>query len=1074
MSAVNKKNKIGAKSPEQLELYRSPEFQFKYWESSLFNETYLRNDLHNKHDDVWNSDSVEFQNFFDKIKNLFHAFDGDEKDMNNWTETETINLWVKEVLNALGWDNRSQGPKKPYLEETSFRSNGRTYRTDILIVDMPDEAKYIKKLKGDEKVDEAKRSVLIPVEVKYWNRLEQFRQGKSEERNKVEKKDSDELSLTTSPNEQTTKYMEMLNQNWGILTDGARWRLFNKELSVEEPNRFFEFNLFSLFQSYTTEETDADRREIEEAAKYFFNFFSKSSLFPEDHSVEPFPNEILRYSKKYISHVEENLKDRFIDAMNFACNGFYQVAKENKIDVDLTFIRSISESCLFNILFTKSLESRGVLPMNTPDYRDLSLSSIVDKIDLYDPNRDEEINLRDLRRAYKRSNTKSFDYTPEGTQIHDKIVRLAKIIHDGNSDKDDFGFEIAGFRESVFDTKEWKFFTNNKLPNSVWVDVLFQLGYAESDLRGHKHQQIPYAYFTPRQLGSIYEGFLEYQLDEADQDMIYEKKQWKKADLKSKKYKNQELPKVNKGALFFTPDNKDRKATGSYYTPDYIVQYIVEESLNPLTKGKSSVEILNLKVCDPAMGSGHFLVGALNYLTSSYLKALADESEGDLKITQPEAKRKVLDACIYGVDINPRAVKLACMSLWLESAFVQHKLERLDDQIKCGNSLESFAWDREFGFLFNAVIGNPPYIASKNQSVTSVSEGQSDLYIEFLNKSLDLLNDKGVMSMIVPDPILIRKNGLSFRKKVLKENFYLKKCVHMGGVFDAAKVSNVIVVVCKSADQGESIFIRVKGKSVGLESIKDSAAYPYDIRDSICDSEHRFCYLKSGSDNYSKVSRLKNKLSSYFSDSRGEEISKKDVLDKGSFKVLRGGESIGKFSIKYDRSGYIDKVKKKIYDKEKLLLQKSSPNFICACDRTGIVVPQSVYILVEKEHAPVDLDFLCGYLNSDALNEYLFCTATGYKILMPHFEQKDLKNLPFPDFNFNRQEFERCKKEVNVKDCKIDILNSKPVELAAYISVLSSALNIGEDEKTTTINKVVSSLVSSVNTVNNSNKKKTA
>ena len=123
-----------------------------------------------------------------------------------------------------------------------------------------------------------------------------------------------------------------------------------------------------------------------------------------------------------------------------------------------------------------------------------------------------------------------------------------------------------------------------------------------------------------------------------------------------------------------------------------VIQYIVESALKDHIKNKSSKQILEVKVCDPAMGSGHFLLGALNYLTEAFIETLYDEAEDDLTIKHIEAKRKVLDNCIFGVDINSRAVKLAKMSLWLETAHINKKLERLDDQIRTGDSLISFKW----------------------------------------------------------------------------------------------------------------------------------------------------------------------------------------------------------------------------------------------------------------------------------------------------------------------------------------------------------------------------------------------
>ena len=161
-------------------------------------------------------------------------------------------------------------------------------------------------------------------------------------------------------------------------------------------------------------------------------------------------------------------------------------------------------------------------------------------------------------------------------------------------------------------------------------------------------------------------------------------------------------------------NNSERKSTSSYYTPDYIVLYIVKETIGPLCEGKSSQEIRNLKVCDPAMGSGHFLHGALNFLTKKYLDAWELEKPSEDVPTTEAAKIDVLD-CLFGVDINPRAVKLEKMSLWLESAHPGKRLENLGDQIKCANALDmDELWKTshqktEFNY-FDSIIGNPLYV----------------------------------------------------------------------------------------------------------------------------------------------------------------------------------------------------------------------------------------------------------------------------------------------------------------------------------------------------------------------------
>ena len=172
----SKKQKVSSEE-HVIELLYGDDSYSKYWNSHLFNKVYLRHDLPTKHEN-WNAEEpVGFQNFLDGLRDLATEYKDREKELSHWSETETINNWVKHVLIALGWANNCTGVQNPFLEETSFRFDGKTYRTDILIVDHPREKQHINQSESDEKVREIRQtSRLMPVEVKYWQRLEQFRQ----------------------------------------------------------------------------------------------------------------------------------------------------------------------------------------------------------------------------------------------------------------------------------------------------------------------------------------------------------------------------------------------------------------------------------------------------------------------------------------------------------------------------------------------------------------------------------------------------------------------------------------------------------------------------------------------------------------------------------------------------------------------------------------------------------------------------------------------------------------------------------------------------------------------------------
>lgn len=1065
MASSARKLKTSPENETQLQLLYGDDAITKYWSSSLFNTVYLRHDISDKHSCWKNEDDLDYQNFMNTIRNLAAEYKNREKELSNWSETETINNWVKHVLQALGWTNHCTGVQNPFLEETSFRYDGKTYRTDILIVDHPKEKQYVNQAKGDDKLREARRSILMPVEVKYWQRLEEYRQGTKEEKGRTDN-ESDDISRTTTPNEQTIQYMDILKKDWGILTDGAKWRLFNTELSSEDAERFYEFNFFTLFQALSTEETEADSIEIVDAAKYFYYFFSKFAFFPKTESERPFVDEVLQYSKKYVNKVEEDIKDRFVKAMNIACNGLYKFAKSEGQSHDQTVLRNVSESTLFNVLFIKSLESRGILPMASTDYKKISLTSIIDKIERFDPEKDDFLNTRELERAFKKGNGNSFSYDGNGTELHDRIIRLTNVVHKGTSQKDNFGFEINGFKESIFSNTEWEIFKTCKLKNSDWVRILFEIGYAESESLSRKYQQIPYAFFTPRQLGSIYESFLEFKLDRADTDMIFLKGQWIEKDLKNAKVLALDCPKVKKGDLFFTPDNEDRKVSGSYYTPDHVVKMMVQETIFEKIQNLSSAELLKFSVLDPSMGSGHFICESLRFLARAYVEKV--ENETSEQITLNEAKKKVLHSCIFGVDINDRAVKLAKMSLWLESANSNTALEDLNDQLKCEDSLDekkSFKWVKGGGF--SAIVGNPPYVSSKNvktvKRTDEEAQGQDDLYIRFVENILKgkiPLSEHGSFSFIIPDPFLIRSNAKNARKMIIEEHA-LEKCVHIDGVFKAG-VSNVILFITRNGKSNSKVnFYRLDGKEDKdyllntCQLPKTEKLFIHNQKTFEKTEENKWTYLLSEDDTekFHLFEQHGIPLENLYTDRRGEEIGKKDIdaastREKG-INILLGGEGITKFGIRESAKVNIKKslVKKNLslYTGRKIIMQKSSPYFVASVDESSdsapLIVPQSIYILKSKAKDDIYCEHLiCGIMNSDLANRYLFNRVTGYKLLQPHFEQKDIKSFPIPKLDKNDfGEYKKLVKEYLSKLKKAEKLNLKGIKDAVEFAAVTAA-----------------------------------
>jgi hypothetical protein len=175
-------------------------------------------------------------------------------------------------------------------------------------------------------------------------------------------------------------------------------------------------------------------------------------------------------------------------------------------------------------------------------------------------------------------------------------------------------------------------------------------------------EKISYADLGVEQLGGVYEHLLDYDL----------------------------AATPRRAPALLVPTGR-RKATGSFYTPRSLTDFIVRRTLAPVVKERTSQEILGLRVLDPAMGSGAFLVGACRYLAGAYEQALVREgtlTESDVTEDDRAAfRRAVAQRCLFGVDVNPMAVQLARLSLWLATLAAEKPLTFLDHHLRTGNSL---------------------------------------------------------------------------------------------------------------------------------------------------------------------------------------------------------------------------------------------------------------------------------------------------------------------------------------------------------------------------------------------------
>lgn len=303
-----------------------------------------------------------------------------------------------------------------------------------------------------------------------------------------------------------------------------------------------------------------------------------------------------------------------------------------------------------------------------------------------------------------------------------------------------------------------------------------------------------------------------------------------------------------------------RHAGGVYYTPQYIVDYIVENTVGELVKNKTPEEIENIKILDPACGSGSFLIGAFDYLIKyheSYFASLKsaghkkykndfyNTDEGEIKLTLSR-KNAILKNNIFGVDIDREATEVAIMSLYLklldegydrgqaEFFMKGHILPDMTGNIKCGNSLvvtdfykkslfndsiidviKPFDWQTAFPLIFknngfDVVIGNPPYIRVQELDYNFIDYCKEkyktawkriDISILFIELANSLLKDNGLNGYITSNQFLSTEYGKKARELLLN-NAKVVKMIDFGDLHIFQKALTYV-----------SIFILSKGKT---------------------------------------------------------------------------------------------------------------------------------------------------------------------------------------------------------------------------------------------------------------------
>lgn len=476
----------------------------------------------------------------------------------------------------------------------------------------------------------------------------------------------------SNPSYQIDTYLRETPPNWAILTNGRHWRLYYKETSYKL-DRFYEVDLVHLLEVGNLEEF-----------KYFYLFF-RLGAFTKGIDSKCFLDRVYEESVIYAKELGESLRENIYQAMKVLAEGLIAWPENDltKRPDDIALVHENTLKFLYRIIFIFYAESRNLLDLKSSTYAEMSLFTMREKIA-------ERLDKRDMPLPVK---------TEYLAGLSD-LFRLINIGSEAYGLSEDV-LDIPPYNGGLFDPARNQFLQEKAVGDYYVAQAIDLLGRAEN---GGGKGFVDYSSLEIRHLGSIYEGLLEYRLVVAESDMVAVRDKGKDKWVPKEEWDGKVREEVKAGALYLATDKGGRKATGSYYTPDYIVKYIIKNVLDPLIEKKKEEwsgrmdqpfwqVLLEIRILDPAMGSGHFLVEATDYLARELVRAWAEARPEELEreeVAEQDvqwAKREVVRRCIYGVDLNPMAVELAKLSMWLSTVAANKPLTFLDHHLKVGNSL---------------------------------------------------------------------------------------------------------------------------------------------------------------------------------------------------------------------------------------------------------------------------------------------------------------------------------------------------------------------------------------------------
>lgn len=480
-----------------------------------------------------------------------------------------------------------------------------------------------------------------------------------------------------------------LDQNatrWAIVAAGERLRLYRKGGSVAR--QYLEVAFTPLF--------DGDR--IDEWTA-FWGLFRYDAFVPDPTSGKCLLDRVLEESQRHAARIADDLRENIVLAVEALIQGVLdEPANAGLFDrYDPHALQELFEETLYflyRLLFVLYAESRDLLPLGESlVYRDTY------SVEQLRAMAEQPLHPDDQHKTYYIESLRTlFAMLRSGFPTPDRPLASPP-------------FRIPPFNGQLFDPARTALLDRCRIGDDAMRAVIRELSLSRPKRRHDRRERYSYADLGVDQLGSIYEGLLVYEPAVVTKETVVAKVKGEERLLTRAQAEEHGLPIVEgserrPGSFVLRVWGGRRKGSGSYYTPQEITAFLVKEALEPLVEPivqgcaerdgrgrprRSPEEILELKVCDPAMGSAAFLVQACRYLAEAYGRAqIAAGNDEDGRISQEELaryKRRVAEKCLYGVDLNPMAVELAKVSLWLETLSGDRPLTFLDAHLRCGNAL---------------------------------------------------------------------------------------------------------------------------------------------------------------------------------------------------------------------------------------------------------------------------------------------------------------------------------------------------------------------------------------------------